>query len=126
MAEQYPNRTDLRNPAGKVAKQAATGQPYGEAGKQIAAQSAVPVSAAPTEQIPAPGSMGALDRMTERPNEPITAGMDFGPGPGPEMLAAQSYSGVGSRDDLIQRVRMAAAQYPNPNLIQLLLMLEGQ
>lgn len=126
MAQAYGNRTDLNNPANKVRKMAATGQTYGAATQQMRAQSAVPMAASPAEQVPAPGSMGSLDRMTERPSEPITAGMDFGAGPGPEVLAAQSYSGVGSRDDLIQRVRMAAAQYPNPNLIQLLLMLEGQ
>lgn len=29
---------------------------------------------------------GAFNRPTERPNEPITAGMPTGPGPGPESL----------------------------------------
>lgn len=129
MAQQYPNRTDLQNPAQKVARQVAKGQQYGQAKQQMEAQRAVPM-AAPVADIapppPAPGSLGSFDRATERASEPITAGMDFGPGPGPEVLAAPANSGVGSRADLIMRVRQAAAQYPNPNLIQLLIMLEGQ
>lgn len=128
MAEKYPNRTDLRNPAQKVAKMAATGQAYGEAGKQLAAQSAVPMGGSPMEAAPPPampGQAGGLDRMTERPNEPLTAGMPFGAGPGPEALAAPS-GAAGSKEDLIMQLRLATARFPNPNLIQLLLMLEAQ
>ncbi len=128
MAEKYPNRSDLRNPAQKVAKMAATGQAYGEAGKQLAAQSAVPMGGSPMEAAPPPpmpGQAGGLDRMTERPDEPLTAGMPFGAGPGPEALAAPS-GGPGSKEDLIMQLRLATARYPNPNLIQLLLMLEAQ
>jgi hypothetical protein len=83
MAKDYPNRSDLRG--GKVPKMAATGQTYGEAGKQMASQSAVPMAAPPTENIPQvqPGQMGNLLRPTERPTEPVTAGASFGPGPTP-------------------------------------------
>lgn len=34
----------------------------------------------------APGSLGAFDGPTQRPNEPVTAGADAGPGPGSEIL----------------------------------------
>ena len=128
MAEKYPNRTDLRNPAQKVAKMAAKGQAYGEAGKQLAAQSTVPMGASPMEVAPPPpipGQAGGFDRMTERPNEPITTGMPFGAGAGPEALAAPG-GAAGSKEDLIMQLRLAVAKYPNPNLIQLLLMLEAQ
>jgi hypothetical protein len=128
VAEKYPNRSDLRNPAQKVAKMAATGQAYGEAGKQLAAQSAVPMGGSPMEAAPPPpmpGQAGGLDRMTERPDEPLTAGMSFGAGPGTEALAAPS-GGPGSKEDLIMQLRLATARFPNPNLIQLLLMLEAQ
>ena len=83
MAKDYPNRSDLRG--GKVPKMAATGQTYGEAGKQMASQSAVPMATPPTENIPQvqPGQMGNLLRPTERPAEPVTAGASFGPGPTP-------------------------------------------
>lgn len=108
---------------------AAKGQGYGEAGKQMASQSAVPVAAPPTEMSPpppTPGQMGRLDRMTERPNEPISTGMSFGEGPGPEALAMPTNMGPGSKENLVQQLRVAVSKYPNPNLIQLLLMLEGQ
>lgn len=128
MAEKYPNRTDLRNPAQKVAKMAAKGQAYGEAGKQLAAQSTVPMGASPMEAAPPPpmpGQAGGFDRISERPNEPITTGMPFGAGAGQEALAAPG-GAAGSKDDLIMQLRLATARYPNPNLIQLLLMLEAQ
>ena len=87
MAKQYSNRTDLQNPAKKMAATAAKGQTYGEAGKQIAAQRAVPMAgAAPSMMQPqrntvAPGSMGAFNRGTDAPDEPVTAGANVGPGP---------------------------------------------
>lgn len=78
----YPNRTDL---AGSVA----TGQPYGHAAAQLDAQSIVPMGtpSVPAASTPAswplPGAAGPLDRPTERPGEPVTAGVGVGPGPGP-------------------------------------------
>lgn len=87
MAKQYSNRTDLQNPAKKIAVTAAKGQTYGEAGKQLAAQRAVPMAApasvpAPRPRNPvAPGSMGAFNRDTTAPDEPVTAGANIGPGP---------------------------------------------
>jgi hypothetical protein len=87
MAKQYSNRTDLRNPAAKVAVTAAKGQTYGEAGKQIAAQRAVPMAGAaapvaqPQQSFATPGSMGAFNRPTEAPQEPVTAGANVGAGP---------------------------------------------
>ena len=88
MAKQYPNRSDLRNPTKKLAAKAAPGQTYGEAGKQIAAQQQIPMAAqpqpavAPPQQVERqrPGQFGPLDRPTERPDEPLTAGAPFGPG----------------------------------------------
>jgi hypothetical protein len=128
MAPQYKNRTDLSNPALNIERKAAKGQTYGEAGRQIAAQKAVPMGQSPVEAAPpppAPGSMGTLDRMTANPDEPLTAGMDFGAGPGREILAAPGGQENVGKDDLIQRLRLAVAKYPNPNLIQLLIALES-
>lgn len=130
MAKQYSNRTDLRNPTLNIERKAAKGQTYGEAGRQLAAQKAVPMAASPVETVaptppPRPGEMGPLDRMTANPNEPLTAGMSFGAGPGPEVLAAPAASADFGKEDLIQRVRLAVAKYPNPNLIQLLIALES-
>ena len=97
-------RTDLNQ---HLPATAAPDQPYGDKARDIAAQRAVPLvsAASPPSQppatpaaalaepepepraTPAPGSL-LFDHPTQRPNEPITAGMPFGPGPGPEALGA--------------------------------------
>ena len=38
------------------------------------------------------GKLGLLEQPSERPNEPITAGLTRGPGPGPEALQVRSGS----------------------------------
>lgn len=130
MAEKYPNRTDLQNPTQKVAKMAATGQTYGEAGKQLAAQSAVPMGASPMETAPPsmPGQLGDLTRGTERPQEPDTAGMPFGPGVGPEVFGAPMNGNIspGSTEDLLHQVRYIYSKYPNSAVLQLMMDLENQ
>lgn len=97
---QYSNRTDLQNGARPVVP---TGQAYGEAKQQQAVVDAIPqrpsTGAAPTgpraPAAPLPGSLGAVDRPTERPNEPLTAGAPFGPGPGAGHLGLVDPSNVG-------------------------------
>ena len=63
------------------------GLPYGQGQatmkQQMAAPMAGPSSVAGMPQLP---SMTPLTAPTERPDEPVTAGMDFGPGPGSEAL----------------------------------------
>ena len=99
----YSNRTDL-NASEPVT--AAPNQPYGVAAEQKAAQNAIPiapqqVSSAPAPTAPVQGGApvapprpavvpGTLPFLhpTNRPDEPITAGMDFGPGAGSEALGA--------------------------------------
>lgn len=127
MAKAYPNRTDLQNPGDKVAKQAFKGQTYGEATKQMQAQSAVPIASSPTDQTPPPpqpGQIGGLTSPTERPNEPISSGMDFGAGPNADIFG-QIRPEPGSNADLAERVRAIAAIYPNPALLQLAMDLEA-
>lgn len=70
-----------------------TGLPYGENADINALQSAAPLSASPLAQSPAAQDRAAarqgradasvLMSPTERPDEPVTAGAPFGPGPGP-------------------------------------------
>jgi len=117
MAKQYPNRSDLRNAGGKVAKQVATGQTYGEAKKQMDAQSAVPMAAAPTDAPPQiqPGQLGAFNRPTERPNEPVTAGASFGPGPTPRTQFA-----VPTSDPVLTELRALYSAYPSTELADML------
>ena len=120
MAEQYANRSDMRNPAGKIAARAATGQTYGEAGKQIAAQKAVPMGAAPTDvqPRPVPGTLGGFARPTERPMEPITAGANFGAGP--NAIQAGIPMMMNSRQQAIEELRAIYAAYPTEDLADLL------
>lgn len=79
----------------------APNQPYGAAADERAAQNVVPLrppdASTPAAQAPpalsartappgpAPGSLPFLE-PTHRPNEPVTAGLPFGDGPGPEAL----------------------------------------
>ena len=126
MAKQYSNRSDLRNPAKKMAAKAAPGQTYGEAGKQVAAQRAVPMAAPPTDVAPtatpqqprvAPGSMGPLSRPTERPNEPLTAGAPFGPGRTQQL---GGYIGPRNSDPILDELRALYATYPSEELADML------
>lgn len=47
-----------------------------------------------------PGNSLALDRPTERPNEPVTAGLPVGPGHGPEGLTGV---GAAARENVVQQ-----------------------
>lgn len=113
---------------------AAKGQAYGEAGKQMAAQSVVPVAASPTSASVTPppptmpGQLGDLARPTERPSEPETAGLPYGPGPGPEVFGAPMNGGItpGSYEDLLSKVRYVYSKYPNSAVLQLIMDLENQ
>jgi len=126
MAKQYPNRSDLRNPTKKLAAKAAPGQTYGEAGKQIAAQQQVPMAASPQPVVAPPqaaverqrpGQFGPLDRPTERPDEPVTAGAPFGPG---RMAPMSGYAGVRNSDPILDELRALYAAYPSEDLADML------
>lgn len=125
MAKQYPNRTDLANPAKKVAKMAPKGQTYGTATRQLQAQAQVPMASGDitTPQAQAavprvsPGSLGAFDRPTDRPDEPLTAGAPFGPGPAPAQLGMPTVFG-GPKP--IDEIRALYQMFPNEDLAALL------
>lgn len=121
----YPNRSDLRNRT--LAPRAATGQTYGEAGRQMAAQRAVPMGASPADQpmFARPGESGGLTRPSERPVEPITSGAPFGEGPGPEVMPIPIAPPNASKADLLERVRVIASMYPNPALLGLIMELDA-
>lgn len=58
-----------------------------------------------------PGSLPFL-HPTMRPNEPVTAGLPVGPGPGPEALSGIGAAGMGqaqTADTLSQLARMPGA-----------------
>jgi len=117
----YGNRTDLNNP---MTKMVAPGQTYGKGAEQRRAQQAVPMAPsasdtpAPAPSGPTPGGLGDFARPTDRPQEPITAGVDFGPG----MTAAQA--GVNrplrTDDPVLDRIQQLFELYPNEDLADLL------
>jgi hypothetical protein len=118
----YPNRSDLPtapDPGAGTFK----GQPYGAATAQAQVQGAIPPSSggsAPGQMAgpsgPAPGSFGAFNRPTERPKEPITAGLDIGPGPGSEVL------GLSPKTDAVAlQLRALYQRFPIPEIAELLM-----
>jgi len=117
----YPNRSDLRNPATK--KVAFTGQTYGQATRQASSQQAVSPGSAPADvqaqQVarPVPGAQ-SLTRPTERPGEPITAGADIGAGP--NALQAGLRPRVVPVDDTLETLRALYRMYPSDGLLEVL------
>lgn len=100
----------------------ATGQGYGEATAQRQAQKVIPL---PKQTVPdlsrvveaatnAPIPTGLLDGASDTPDEPVTAGLPFGPGPGPESLA------FGATDPVEAGLRALYEAYPNEALRRLL------
>lgn len=125
----YPNRSDLVN-EGALAMKAGPSQQYGERAQEQRAQNAIPMAPTPIAVGPAPHQqtapqapqgqpqqpvdlmglaaahaqnvpdMGALDRPTERPGEPVTHGLPNGPGGGPQVLTGV---GAAAREQVIQQ-----------------------
>jgi hypothetical protein len=61
--------------------------------------------------------MGAFDRPTEFPDEPLTAGVDFGPGPGSRSLGLPP---VAMGDPVLQELLALYNAYPNDDLANLI------
>jgi len=120
MAEMYPNRSDLRNPATRQVR--FTGQTYGQGAQQERAQQAVTPGSAPAQvqaqqmaaqQRPRPGAKPFL-RPTERPSEPITSGADFGLGP--SSAQAGIVANMIRPDDLMEQLMALYRRFPNEGL----------
>jgi hypothetical protein len=102
----YSNRSDLNTQRGPIPITPARGQVYGAAQAQQQAQTVLPMAppgapSSPAGAIPpsapvagggapppGPGELGLLHRPSDRPNEPVTAGVPTGPGPGPSPMQA--------------------------------------
>ena len=111
------NRTDLAMPVTTV-----PGQEYGKQIAQAQAQKIVPMGPTPTPKPAPPSTLtGAMTQQapqqpaqpmfagtlnwhgpTERPNEPVQAGLPTGPGPGPEVL------GIGAPAPVAQTLQSLA------------------
>lgn len=122
MTGDYPNRSDLRNPATR--RVAFTGQTYGEGAAQQRSQALVAPGSAQqdvaAQQMAARIRPGArpLGRPTERPDEPITAGAPFGPGPGPEAVSMPAR--IIPDTTTLDRLMAIHARFPNDRLNQII------
>lgn len=64
-----------------------SGLPYGQGQETYNQQTAAPMAAAePAPAAPSLPPMLSLNDMTQRPDEPLTAGLDIGEGPGSEVM----------------------------------------
>lgn len=143
----YSNRSDLNANANGPRKPytptvaPAGNQPHGAQANQLRSLAALPLATNPntastgslaatggTGATPdtggiAPGQLPRLDRPTERPNEPVTTGIDSGPGAGSEVLPAAPITPDVSASMLIGSMH---AQNPtSPELAQLATYVSG-
>lgn len=105
----YTNRSDLnvsRQPA-----QAPTGQPYGANKAAMDAQRTIP--------LPQQAHVIPLDAPTQRPDEPVTAGLPSGPGPGPEALMPTGALASAPDADMNAQIRALYRAFPNSDLLRL-------
>lgn len=84
---------------------------------RAAAQQGAATSSAPVAPMQLP-SVVPLTAGTERPDEPLTAGLPFGPGAGAEVLRTPVLSAL----DKLKRMYRAN---PNPDLLELIILAEG-
>ena len=122
--ESYSNRSDL-NVKTRLPMQAATGQAYGEATTQMNAQRAVPMGRPATDAVPVgnpstppapavpPGAVTPLHAPSERPDEPVTAGLPVGAGAGPAGLnLLTATAGYSTATQQVQALADAAPDNP--------------
>lgn len=69
--------------SGKQPARYISGLPYGQGQETMNQQMSAPMAQVQEPSLPA---ITPLTAPTQRPEEPITAGMDFGPGPGSDSL----------------------------------------
>jgi hypothetical protein len=98
-------------------------QPYGAVKQQLASERSAPMAGqapmAPAAQVaaqqqgqpagPPPYQGGAFNAPSARPNEPITAGVDIGPGAGSEALstiAQPTQQGTGAMSAMLQQLAL--------------------
>ena len=102
------------------AMMAARGQTYGKRKEQEDAQRAVPMGRSPVEaqQVarPQPAAPGSFVAPSSRPDEPITAGANFGEGPGP----AYGMSEPEMMFDSLIQMRAIYNMYPSQELADII------
>jgi hypothetical protein len=120
-------RSDLQNKAAKIGQTMTPKVPpsnqYGESARLMRGLREVPASAPPSESVqqqpnrPQPGRVMDLLAPTQRPDEPITAGADFGPG----MSSLQAGIPIANpRNEALIELQNIARFYPNSGIADLL------
>ena len=98
----------------RAKKMQVAGEQYGEQAALSRAQDAVPAGPAVTNPPPtpfiSPEEVPNLNAPSARPDEPVTAGMPFGPGSGPNPV------GMPTESPLLRQLRAMYAQYPSIHL----------
>jgi len=117
----YGERTDL-NANKALPVQAPTGLQYGQRKVQEQSQQQVPIAPPPTNPPPvgaaisplgtgpAPGELTPLHAPTALPDEPVTAGLPIGAGPGPSPPAVNAQQTVGDLVSSLAQNPMASAE----------------
>lgn len=124
-----PQRTDLNGPKRSMPVVVGPSQQYGESEKLRRAQKAVPMGAPPTdvraaETAKKPRKLVPLSAPTARPSEPITAGMDFGPGP--NRLAVGLPSVFDERRAAVVEIAQIAAVFQTEDLLDMVARFGGR
>lgn len=110
----YSKRTDgMRLPSSE----------YGEGVETAEIQSGAPMArtqgSAEQQLRKAPTTVVPLDAPTQRPEEPLTAGVDFGPGPGSSALMMnQSMDSTEDKDRLLSYLPALEVAAQNPKASQ--------
>lgn len=120
-------RSDLQNKAAKIGQTMTPKVPpsnqYGESARLMRGLKDVPASAPPTEAVqqpqnrPQPGRVVDLLAPTARPEEPITAGADIGPGPNSLQAGIPI---ANPQEDALIELRNIARFYPNSGIADLI------
>lgn len=121
----YSNRKDLNTALPKQAAPSTSGgRQYGDRKADMDAQSVVPLAPPPGEAPPAPGQLGPLAGPSRRPNEPVTTGVDAGPGRGSEVLRYVNQQQAAPR--AISVIEELSAQVSDPYVESLTSLIRGR
>lgn len=100
------------------------GGQYGEAKALQEIQSGAPMQGNPIPSVPTPSvpmePITPLSAPTQRPDEPVTSGMPFGPGSNIPPAAMMT------EDVVAAQIRAAYSLYPNEDLYRLIIALEEE
>lgn len=117
----YSQRTD--GGPGETEKQAAryiSGGNYGEGQEMMDLQSSAPMASAPAQEVI------PFSAPTSRPDQPVTAGIAIGEGPGPESVPRVGTLRDEEPDAVAAVIRAAYSQFPSPHLRRLVERLEDE